>query len=369
MGAIGGFVAITRNGLLMPSTDQEGWEMQSPLTGLCEVLKLVKSSAENYRDQLQRNEAVTRAVLIDPVLRALGWEVANPAMVEVEKPITAGGKAGFLDYHLNAEKPIIIEAKKLDEPLENHFVQLVGYAFTLGVENMFISDGLKWEHYTNISATNQEPVRTIDLGQLGESELTRAAAYFVETLDAALFAPESQKVEDVLQQKYDSLEKKVLDLERTVLRIANEASLPATVESEPENHQMPWLFLNGSWDAKKKKPAKLRMPNGKVIDVRSWTQVLTEACKYCLSENQVLLQQLPIADRTGRATKLINTTRPPSNLNSDSFVVNDGTVYVCTNYSANDCVANAAFMFGKLGNVAANAAVLLAGDENYRIEK
>jgi hypothetical protein len=334
--------------------------MQSPLSALCETLKLVKSSAENYREQLQRNEAVTRAVLIDPVLRALGWEVANPAMVEVEKPITSPGKSGVLDYHLNAEKPIIIEAKKLGEPLENHFIQLVGYAYTLGIENLFITDGLKWSHYINFSPSNQEPVKRIDLGQLEESELTKAAAYFVETLDAALFAPEPQKVEDVLQEKYNNMERKMLEMERMVLSIANGSGMPVAVDPVQVNTQMPWLLLDGSWDAKKKKPAKFRMPNGQVVDVRSWTQVLMEACKYCLTENQELLRQLPIADRTGRATKLISTTMPPTNLNSDSFVVGEETLHVCTNYSANDCVANAGYVFSKLGYTPVKAALQLA---------
>ncbi len=334
--------------------------MQSPLTSLCEVLKLVKSSAASYREQLQRNEAVTRAVLIDPVLRALGWEVANPAMVEVEKPITANGKSGVLDYHLNAEKPIIIEAKKLGEPLENHFIQLVGYAFTLGVENLYITDGLKWSHYTSISASSQEPAKRIDLGQLEESELSKAAAYFVETLDAALFAPEIQKVEDVFMQKHNDLERKLLEMERVISNLSGGRFTPVAVEPALENIQAPWLLLDGSWDAKRKKPAKLRMPNGHLMDVRSWTQVLTEACKYCLAENQELLLQLPIADRTGRATKLISTTRPPSNLNSDSFVMGENTLYVCTNYSANDCVANAGFIFRKTGETSVKAALLLA---------
>jgi len=332
--------------------------LQSPLSALCETLKLVKSSATSYREQLQKNEAVTRAVLIDPVLRALGWEVANPAMVEVERPIAAGGKTGFLDYYLNAEKPIIIEAKKLDAPLGDHFVQLVSYAYTLGVETVFITDGLKWSYYTNMTPSNQAPTRTIDLGQLADSELTKAAAYFVETLDAALFAPEPQKVEDVLQEKIDGLERKLLDMDRIVQNLVN--GRPVVIEQYQESSQQPWLILGEAWDAKKRKPAKLRMPNGHVIDVRSWTQVLMETCKFCLTENQNLLQQLPIADRTGRATKLISTTRPPSNLNSDSFVVGDDTLYVCTNYSANDCVANAAFMFGKLGSTSVKAELLLA---------
>lgn len=338
--------------------------MQSPLSGLSDVLKLVKSSAENYGGQLQRNEAVTRAVLIDPVLRALGWDVANPAMVEVEKPIAVGGKSGFLDYHLNAEQPIIIEAKKLGEPLENYFAQLATYAIMMKIDNVFITDGLRWSHYTNISPSNQSPVKQIDLGKLEESELTKAAAYFVETLDAALYAPEIEKVEDVLQQKLNELERKLSDMERMVVSFANAsgtAILPSTSTGyEPETSQSQWLDLNGSWDAKKKKPAQLRLPDGGVVDVRSWTQILVEASKFCFKAKTGLLQQLPIEDRTGRATKLISRIQPPSNLNSDSFIINGETVYVCTNYSANDCIANVKYLFEKVTGGANRAAILLA---------
>lgn len=330
--------------------------MQSPLSALCETLKLVKLSATSYRQQLERNEAVTRAVLIDPVLRSLGWDVANPAMVEVEKPISSPGKTGFLDYHLNADKPIIIEAKKLGEPLENHFVQLVGYAYTLGIDNLFITDGLKWSHYTNLSPTNQEPIRKIDLGLMEESELTKAAAYFVETLDAALFAPEPETEVDVLQEKYNSLERRLLELDRRIVNMESGGEqIQPSSEPDPADN---WLPIDGNWDAKNRKLTHLRLPNGSILDVRKWGQLLTETCKYCLTTDPTLLEKLPIPDKAGRATKLISFDKPP--FASDTFIIDDKTIYVCTNYSANTAVANAAYMFSMFGNTQTKAAVLLA---------
>ena len=58
---------------------------QSPLSNLCDVLIQIQESANQYKATLSRNEAATRAVLIDPILRALGWNTANTNMVEVEK--------------------------------------------------------------------------------------------------------------------------------------------------------------------------------------------------------------------------------------------------------------------------------------------
>jgi hypothetical protein len=336
--------------------------MQSPLSGLCEVLKLVRSSASSYREQLQRNEAVTRAVLIDPVLRALGWDVANPANVEVERPISEGKLAGKLDYCLstdNQERPIVVEAKKLGESLEGYFSQIVQYACTLKIENLFLTDGLKWFHFTEVSASNHKPTASIDLSKAEGAELTKAAAFFVERLDAALYTPETQSREELLQGKIDSLERKVKDMEKIIHGL--DVGSPQTIISAEVNLSDQWLEIGDDWDAKKKKPARLRLPNGEIVSVRSWTQILTETCKYCLFENKTLLNQLPISDRTGRATKLLSFNKPPSNLNSDSFTIGDQTVYVCTNYSANDVVANSSYLLSKFcGASPVKAAILLA---------
>lgn len=333
--------------------------MQSPLAGLCEVLKLVKSSAENYREQLQKNEAVTRAVLVDPVLRALGWDIANPAMVEVERQAGSGNK---FDYFLNGEMPVVVEAKKLGEPLEQHFMQIVRYAFTqeIAISAVYLTDGLKWIHYSNLSMDNREPSKVIELATREEADLAKDAAYFVQTLDAALIAPEHQKVEDrvnELERKINELEQAIASCERGFAtgQIEPAATVSASIELNSK-----WLIIGETWDAKRKKPAKFRLPNGHIADIRSWTQILVEACKYCFKAKPELLQQLPIADRSGRATKLIGLTQPPSNLNSDSFIIDGETVYVCTNYSANDCVANVKYLFEKFAGGIKGAGILLA---------
>ncbi len=61
--------------------------IQSPLSNLSDVLAQIKDSANQYQGTLKKNEASTRAVLIDPVLRELGWDTANTYMVEVEKTL------------------------------------------------------------------------------------------------------------------------------------------------------------------------------------------------------------------------------------------------------------------------------------------
>ena len=92
--------------------------IQSPLSNLCDVLVHVRSSATRYEATLRKNEAATRAVLIDPILRALGWDTSNTYMVEVEKTLSQT-RVDYALYNQSSDVKVIIEAKPLGEDL-NH---------------------------------------------------------------------------------------------------------------------------------------------------------------------------------------------------------------------------------------------------------
>ena len=51
---------------------------------LVEGSETLKSRINEHRSVLQGNEAQTRMSLIDPLLRALGWDTADPALVRPE---------------------------------------------------------------------------------------------------------------------------------------------------------------------------------------------------------------------------------------------------------------------------------------------
>ena len=42
------------------------------------IIKKLQDMIEAYRDHLSRHETRTRQVLIDPLLRELGWDVSDP---------------------------------------------------------------------------------------------------------------------------------------------------------------------------------------------------------------------------------------------------------------------------------------------------
>ena len=95
----------------------------------------------------EANEATTQQYVILPILRALGWDDANLASMEIlpEYPV----EGGSVDYALQvAEKiALLIECKKWNEPLDRHEDQIVNYAFKAGVRIVGLTNGKIWRFY------------------------------------------------------------------------------------------------------------------------------------------------------------------------------------------------------------------------------
>ena len=118
------------------------------LDELVDVIETLKSRINEHRAVLQGNEAQTRLSLIDPLLRALGWDTADPALVRTEFNLN-NGRA---DYALldTDEKPVtIIEAKRLDESLgtTDRRMQMLTYANFSNVSYAGLTDGNQWVLY------------------------------------------------------------------------------------------------------------------------------------------------------------------------------------------------------------------------------
>jgi hypothetical protein len=172
--------------------------IKSPLTSLIDTIRQVASSAQRYEATLRKNEAATRAILIDPVLRALGWDMGNTFMVEVEKTLD-DTRVDYALYDGNGEVRVIVEAKSLGKPLgDNHIaLTLLAYAFKHGVQDVFLTDGITWQHFSDFQPGKIMPVQTISLG---DERGVEAAAYLVQRLDAARFWPEDRDIDTIASQ-------------------------------------------------------------------------------------------------------------------------------------------------------------------------
>lgn len=118
-----------------------------PLDDLVSVIETLKARLHTHRQVLEANETRTRMALIDPLLQALGWDTADPALVQPEYEVSGRQAA---DYALmdTTDNPIaLVEAKRLGESLASHRMQIVNYANLSGVPYAGLTDGNHWELY------------------------------------------------------------------------------------------------------------------------------------------------------------------------------------------------------------------------------
>lgn len=119
------------------------WVM--PLEDLLETIETLRGRIRDHRPLLGQNEIRTRYALIDPLLRALGWDIDDPSEVVPEQD-ASGGRA---DYALlRAGQPeVMVEAKKLGTPLQSAVQQGVVYCMEKGTRYFAVTDGQHWAVY------------------------------------------------------------------------------------------------------------------------------------------------------------------------------------------------------------------------------
>ena len=103
--------------------------------------------------EVELHEPSTRYFIIDPILRALGWQLENPKHCLVEEWRTLKNQAKVADYVLrdrNGEKAILVEAKgwsktKLYGWTEEN--QLAAYAEGESAQRAVLTNGQFWCFY------------------------------------------------------------------------------------------------------------------------------------------------------------------------------------------------------------------------------
>ena len=327
--------------------------IQSPLSNLSDVLAQIKDSAARYQGTLKKNEAATRAVLIDPVLRALGWDTANTYMVEVEKTLDQA-RVDYALYDNNATVRVIIEAKSLGTNLAQpgFIMSLVNYAFTFQLQDIFLTNGIIWQHFTNFQPGNVKVERILDI--VNDNPVD-CAAYLVQRLDAAKFWPEEQTI-DKLAQQVTQVESLVATLQQEVERlktgtaISSNAAIstitptqtPTMQSSNKQGSAVTYVELDRITDITGKRPSHFRLPDGTEIIVKRWKDILRESCKFALQSNPNI--PIPFPDRSGKKVSLFSNVKPAAGLSYITEDYNGQTIFIYVNYDANNCMANARYI-------------------------
>ena len=129
------------------------------LVGCIEVLK---ERMQSYRTDLAENEIRTRVALIDPLLRALGWDVSDPTVVMPEYKID-NKPVDYALFRPDGKPAAALEAKKLGESLGSHRMQMLNYANMSGIEYAGLTDGNHWELYKVFQPGRLEERRVLEV--------------------------------------------------------------------------------------------------------------------------------------------------------------------------------------------------------------
>ena len=123
------------------------------MSALSEALDSVRAKIARYRGK-DLNEQNTKTALIDPVLRALGWDVGD--LEEVQQEYKRRPKDKPVDYALLLLRTprLFVEAKGLEQNLTDRkwANQIMGYATVAGVEWVVITNGDEYRIYNACAA-------------------------------------------------------------------------------------------------------------------------------------------------------------------------------------------------------------------------
>ncbi len=159
------------------------WYYPPAMTSLADVIRELLGKAEKWQGRAI-NEADTKALFIEPMLGALGWDVHDIDAVRREHRVYDGT---LLDYALKIDDKarLFVEAKPLCKSLDDRqfIAQTVNYANNEGVVWCLLTNGLLYRVYkTNEPADMERKLLfEVDLqdatDQAGTEEVAKLISY------------------------------------------------------------------------------------------------------------------------------------------------------------------------------------------------
>ena len=127
------------------------------MSSLAEALKTVRTRIARYKGT-DVGETNTKTALIDPILRALGWDVGD--LEEVHQEYKRRRQDKPVDYALILLRAprLFVEAKALGKSLDDRkwANQIMGYATVAGVEWVVITNGDEYRIYNALAHVPME---------------------------------------------------------------------------------------------------------------------------------------------------------------------------------------------------------------------
>lgn len=262
------------------------------LDDLVDTVKTVQSRILAHGSELRQHESRTRTALIDPILRALGWDVSDPSLVMPEFRVEAGRP----DYALlgGDRKPVaFLEAKRLGTDLVQHQNQMLNYCMGEGIKYGGLTNGDQWRLYDVFRPVPLQEKRLVDVQVSDETTLEIAALELLPLLRPAL-----------------TLSKPVPDV--PIRRRARGASTKRS-----RNDGADWVPLSDySPPTGTTPPSRIRFEDGDERPLGKWNRILIRCAEKLYEDRHLTPAGLPVRNGTGE-TYIVSQT--PTHANGKPF--------------------------------------------------
>ncbi len=258
------------------------------LDELVTVIETLKGRMTQYQTELGKSEALTRYVLIDPLLHALGWDLGDPGQV---RPEYSGAGGGLADYALlgdsGADKPeVIVEAKSLASPLTDNVVnQAFQYCFQRGIGHMVVTNGNSWRLFELLSSGTPMPDREMASITLNADPSHQCALKLLllwrPNLASGRPIPASEPILSGAFQNTPTTTEPVVNPQPPV-------TPPPTGEG--------WTPLTDFLPENSSQPPHIRLPDGTEKQLQHWYGVLLETAEWLIRAGQLTPKQCPVTN-------------------------------------------------------------------------
>lgn len=173
------------------------------LEGLLQLLETLSQRINEHGAALKQSETLTRYALIDPLLRELGWDTADPAMVTPEY-VSPSGSADYALFDTSAATPLmVVAAKPLGESLQDATMPGVLHCITDGIRYFAVTNGQAWDVYETHKPVpmDQKRVASFDLKSMttAEARLQALAIWRSNILDGNVAPAQSPAMQRTIE--------------------------------------------------------------------------------------------------------------------------------------------------------------------------
>ena len=293
-----------------------------PLGSLLKLVETLRERIDEHGDALRQSEALTRYALIDPMLRELGWDTDDPVQVVPEYRVANNQMADYV-LRANDAPAIVVESKKLDEPLQGGKALDQGILYSAHTRSGYflLTDGRRWELYEGRST---DLVESFDLLDQSPAEVClRALALWRPSVESGHVGAGSTSA-----THQPSETGAVPTLAPTPWK--------ADVNNKEWRSLSDWHPVQGE-----AQPDEIMFPDDSRVKMKYAYSVAVESVRWLTRENVLTASHCPIT-KDNRGTRNLVTDDPdllPDQNDSDKKKV--GALYVGTQYNGHIHVRNA----------------------------